>query len=152
MKLKERDLLTKEIMTRIPYGTRFAIKPTNPDYDLPYSGNHRVETVYIREDGEYNFCFENHGYVLGVENIKPYLRPMSSMTEEEDHEFAMLQTDFYKDGWLYPMVATNIIKWLNEHHFDYSQPSLIESGLAKEAPYGMYGVITSVKINDEELK
>ena len=61
---------------------------------------------------------------------KPYLRPMSSMTEEESKEFAMLQTDFYIDGWLYPIAAVNMVNWLIVHHFDYH--NLIEKGLAIE--------------------
>ena len=60
--------------------------------------------------------------------VLPYLRPLSSMTEEESKEFGLLQTDFYTDGFLYPIAAVNLIDWLNAHHFDYR--CLIEKGLA----------------------
>ena len=66
--------------------------------------------------------------------IKPYLRPMSSMTEEEREDYEMLQT--------YPGFKTNhtdltdMYDWLNEKMFDYR--GLIEKGLALEAPMDMY--------------
>jgi hypothetical protein len=70
------------------------------------------------------------------DDLKVFLRPMSSMTEEESKEFALLQTDFYVDGVLYPIAAINMINWLNSHHFDYR--GLIPMGLALEAKEGMY--------------
>lgn len=69
-------------------------------------------------------------------DIKPYLRPMESMTEKEDKEFAMLQTDFYTDSFMYHIPASNMIDWLNSHHFDFR--GLIPWGLALEAPANMY--------------
>lgn len=66
--------------------------------------------------------------------IKPYLRPMSSMTEEEEEEYEMLQT--------YPGFKTNhtdltdMFDWLLANHFDFR--GLIPMGLALEAPEGMY--------------
>lgn len=72
-------------------------------------------------------------------DVKPYLRPMSSMTEEEDKEY------FYIDDKSYscPKVCAHVpaserIDWLNSHHFDYR--GLIEKGLAIEAPEDMYKV------------
>ena len=62
--------------------------------------------------------------------VKPYLRPMSSMTEEEKGEY---QAFFNYDGVEYP---EEYIDWLNAHHFDYR--GLIEKGLALKASEGMY--------------
>ena len=56
---------------------------------------------------------------------KPYLRPMSSMTEEEKEEARNL---------IYATVE--FTDWCNEHHLDYRH--LIEKDLALEAPEGMY--------------
>ena len=142
MKPDEKDLLIKEMMTRIPYGLIVATKPASPDYDLPFSGKHKVETVYIRDDGKYIFCFERAAYSAHeVDNIKPYLRRMSSMTEEEDKEFALLQNDFYKDGMLYPIAASNMMKWLYSHHIDAFN-FFLDRDLAIEAPEDMYKEIT----------
>lgn len=62
-----------------------------------------------------------------IEHCKPYLRPMSSMTEEEKKEFSVLAvgTHLFK-GPLIPSYDT--LDWLNTHHFDYR--GLIEKGLA----------------------
>ena len=66
------------------------------------------------------------------EYIKPYLRPMSSMTKEELKEFQKLR-DIIPLDWL-PFAHD----WLLAHHFDYR--GLIEKGLALEAPKGMYNI------------
>ena len=66
--------------------------------------------------------------------IKPYLRPMSSMTEEEVFEYLSACDKDYKDS-----LTTSRhpgVDWLNSHHFDYR--GLIEKGLALEAKDGMY--------------
>lgn len=81
---------------------------------------------------------EGPGFYL--DDIKPYLRPMSSMTEEEKKEYKALcieetftfgtwQKVKWYDTW-------KSIDWLNEHHFDYR--GLIEKGFALKAPEGMY--------------
>ena len=86
--------------------------------------------------------------------IKPYLRPMSSMTEKEFEELkeysglkyeqldlASFLNGTYKclDFYLSEVpsyVVILVFDWLNAHHFDYR--GLIEKGLALEAPEDMY--------------
>ena len=121
MKREDKELLFKDLSARVPYGTKIQageFKETLTD------------AVKWGEGARVN------GHKL--ETIKPYLRSLSSMTEEEDKEFAMLQTDFYIDGWLYPIAAVNMVNWLNAHHFDYR--GMIEKGLALEVPKDMYEV------------
>lgn len=115
MTQEEKDLLLKDICCRLPY-----------------------EIILLSPNGKTTYQTDgNTGAELLVEEgWKPYLRPMSSMTEEESKEFGLLQTDFYTDGFLYPIAALNLIDWLNAHHFDYR--GLIPKGLALEAPEGMY--------------
>ena len=68
---------------------------------------------------------------------KPYLRPMSSMTEEEKIEsLNFAWEDDYGRLACYDGNVSEYIDWLNAHHFDYR--GLIEKGLAIEAPEGMY--------------
>ena len=62
---------------------------------------------------------------------KPYLRPMSSMTEEEVDEFT--QFDVYANG-EYMMPNYEAIDWLNAHHFDYR--GLIPKGKAIDITAG----------------
>lgn len=76
-----------------------------------------------------------------IDDVKPYLRPMSSMTEEEKVQLSQyacigedLNGEFIDEVQRKDCVA--YIDWLNKHHFDYRR--LIERGLAIEAPEGMY--------------
>lgn len=90
--------------------------------------------------------------LLRLGEFKPYLRPMSSMTEKEIHEISKkLNYEFYIDdeGALCAeddrhRVRIDLIEiyieWLNEHHFDYR--GLIPMELALEAPEGMYNTKT----------
>ena len=78
-----------------------------------------------------------------IENIKPYLRPMSSMTEEEDKEAKTNGCIIYhdtspKNRGLMIIASPKGIDWLNKHHFDYR--GLIEKGLALEALEDMYKI------------
>ena len=70
-------------------------------------------------------------------DVKPYLRPMSSMTEEEYKEYTDIDNRSYSCPNDYAHIpASDRIDWLNKHHFDYR--GLIWKGLALEAPKGMY--------------
>ena len=73
-------------------------------------------------------------------NIKPYLRSLSSMTEEEKEEYHELCDSYY--GIYFDSI--NSIDWLNKRHFDYR--GLLEMGLALEAPEGMYNIKEHNKI------
>jgi hypothetical protein len=100
-------------------------------------------------------------YIAVDKPCKPYLRQMSSMTEEERIEFSKLLVKRYceedweghistsycieidnvytddENGIKYPSVfSMDAIDWLNKHHFDYR--GLIEKGLALAALEGMY--------------
>ena len=129
---EEKELLLKDLSARIPYQPLCKITGT-----------------------EYDFCEcdRSLGYSLRdfVGNnviIKPYLRPMLSITEEERKELSIiLNYEFYVDD-DFALVAEDdrhrirlelcecYIDWLNAHHFDFR--GLIEKGLAIEAPEGMY--------------
>ena len=115
MTQEEKQLLLKEICTRLPYGVICT--------DLRH-GDSKITEVDI-EDGLV-YCFDFDEYVK-VEDCRLYLRPMSSMTEEEEIYYNTIYTTlkFYER-----------VDWLNAHHFDYR--GLIEKGLALEATEGMY--------------
>jgi hypothetical protein len=74
----------------------------------------------------------------------PYLRPMSSMTDEEKEELNCLcyhnigVQDNMLQGYLCGCEINDVIDWLNTHHFDYR--GLILKGLALKAPEGMYAL------------
>lgn len=133
MKQEEKELILKEFCERIPYGVMCI------EFDTIIVKARSIE--HVGNDDYYaNAIHDGFGNVYPlcakIEDVKLFLRPMSSMTEDEDKEFASLQTDFYTDGFLYPTAASNMMNWLNAHHFDYN--GLIEKGLALEAPEDMY--------------
>ena len=77
------------------------------------------------------------GFSSGLLTLKPYLRSISSMTEEEESEYNLIQglSHWTADDGKMENYAESI-DWLNSHHFDYR--GLIEKGLALEAPKDMY--------------
>ena len=128
----QKQLLLKDLCVRLPYGVKFQGEDFN---------------VYTLDAVNY-FALQ----VMDVV-IKPYLRPMSSMTKEDmdklnryiggdrfifEDEVISVDKNFYHEGRLYSDHEdyVNIIDWLNSHHFDYR--GLIEEGLALEAKEGMY--------------
>lgn len=68
-------------------------------------------------------CFIHN---VGFVEIKPYLFPISSMTEEQKKEYKHLVA--FSGS---PNGAANFIDWLNKNKFDYR--GLIPKGLAKDA-------------------
>jgi hypothetical protein len=91
---------------------------------------------------------EGDGYVE-IDYCKPYLRPMSSMSKEEEDEWCGLNIDplleavkerhtRIEDLMLRAKSQYRPLDWLNAHHFDFR--NLIEKGLALEAPEDMYNL------------
>ena len=126
MKQEEKTLLLRDLCARLPYGVVVEL-------DEKFGFNKGAHTL-VKELLD-SYC---------VEGIKPYLRPMSSMTEEEIVEInsmgfaywtTMINNDLRTRG---PMSLLDAIithhkmvkltDWLNAHHFDYR--GLIEKGLA----------------------
>lgn len=130
-----KQLLIKDLCGRLPHGVKFMTdSELGVTYELRqiFMGN-----LGVLVEGYYNGMSNFDRY--NIEAIKPYLRPMSSMTEEEYAEF--LDTQYWECGdGSYPKYeyTYKTFDWLNEHHFDYR--GLIEKGLALEAPEGMYKI------------
>ena len=141
MTQEEKQLLLKDLCARLPYG----VKVENGGVGKT------VESITIKPDyieivikGIYAYCHfiykntEEWDKDNDLSRCKPYLRPMSSMTEEEKNKYlntfkkSIIGTD-EEDGRVW---TVDSIDWLNAHHFDYR--GLIEKGLAIEAPEGMY--------------
>ena len=146
MTQEDKDLLLKDLCARLPYEvlcedmegkTRplFGITPTQ----------HFIVTLDNATDGTNGLKF------CTIDCVKPYLRQMSSMTEEENGELWFLLTEGRTNiklnsngqlttrenielGFNYPFVCPEgsmlYVDWLNAHHFDYR--GLIPKGLAIE--------------------
>ena len=127
MTQEEKQLLFKDLCVRLPYSVKINIRN---DYTL------------TMEDMELNaYHLATASYDFEYRGLRPYLRPMSSMTKEEENEFISLNAvppkfwlpNHTRMSWY---SNSTMIDWLNAHHFDYR--GLIEKGLAIEAPEGMY--------------
>ena len=146
MTQQDKELLLKDLCARLPYGVvcywRIGSELTLnlTEYNGQLTGINKVE---IEDSSDYyydcyfNVCNDSNGNSfqnedVPVEIVKPYLRLMSSMTEEEKIDY---QVFFNYDGVEYP---DEYIDWLNKNMFDYR--GLIEKGLAIEAPEGMYKI------------
>lgn len=122
MTQEEKQLLLVDLCARLPYNTKVFFSIIEEDEPVELS----LSVIY---------CLG--GIPLGQNDIviKPYLRPMSSMTEEEANEFEQI-TDNLLDNGTSEEIWNTVIDWLNAHHFDHRH--LIPKGLAIEAPEGMY--------------
>lgn len=131
METQDKELLIKDLCARLLYGIVCSIYGDNSN-GVKLCGIKSNKCYF--EDLDYK---EGDGYV-SIENVKPYLRPMSSMTEKEKEEYCDLQAIFLYSS-RYPVTdAYALFDWLNAHHFDFR--GLIPMGLALPAPKDMYNV------------
>lgn len=117
---KDKELLLKDLSARLPYNCRVFYEYVDDLDGKTYGYSLTLNTWCIDE------------FVVNKAIIKPYLRSMSSMTEEEVEEFVNLQEDFFKycKNQYVGVLTIAALDWLNAHHFDYH--NLIEKGLAIE--------------------
>ena len=124
---EDKQLLLKDLCGMLPYKIKVNV-PRNGSILTVYSIID-FNKVYLKVDDE-----ALRGWSEEVEEVKPYLRPMSSMTEEERKHFeSKCCWGKWESG---PIITLEAADWLNENHLDYR--GLIEKGLALEAPEGMY--------------
>jgi len=115
MTQEEKQLLLKDLCARLPYNVKGLI---NGWEGIIYP--HDIEDLY-----------------KDLRTIKPYLRPMSSMTEEEKFEYDRILS-IEHEGYLLIEEVLDIIDFYNSKHLDYR--GLIPMGLALEASEGMYNI------------
>ena len=129
MTREDKELLLKDLCSRLPHGVKCNALLKQIDGSL--------KSTFGTLKG-YNNGYATVGQnLVDIETIRPYLRPVSSMTEEEKIDY---QAFFNYDGVEYP---EEYIDWLNAHHFDYR--GLIGKGLAIEVteennPYRPYKI------------
>lgn len=128
---RKKQLLLVDLCAKLPYGVK-------------------IYHIYSEKPVRFN---SKHLNQIGAYKISPYLRPMSSMTEEEKEELknicTMYDCDMGSDYECFGIKIFNIsrygtafesdyvaIDWLNKKMFDYR--GLIPMGLALEAPKDMY--------------
>lgn len=132
MNQQDRELLLKDLCARVPYGVRVHIDEEelkNSHYvwekynwdgepqEVDGVSRYGVQLCYMEVDD----CF------IDFDFIKPYLLPMSSMTEEQRKDF---ESTMVKDGIL-SIWTISTYEWLNAHNVDYR--GLIPKGIALDA-------------------
>ena len=142
--MNDKELLFIDLCGRLPYKVRmFEIEPIN---DI--QSNLTLQSITNKESV---ICITPSGGVIGssIDAFKPYLFPLSSMTEEQfnnlknytdlkwsNNTIELVDWDGYKtlEFWLEERPSYEVIKvfdWLNKNHFDYR--GLIEKSLALDA-------------------
>ena len=133
MTQEQKDLLLKGLCARLPYGVKA-----------------RIYNHWRDEFQEETITIENLHQLIetfSIEDIKPYLFPLSSMNEEQKKEFLSVagyetreeDCGRHTEIYYYDMVGhehnfypnSEAIDWLDKNHLDYR--GLIEKGLAIDA-------------------
>ena len=162
MTQKEKQILIKDLCARLPYGVKIQLRNTYNYHheNICKQGDFTIDEIKsIDKNGESIKIYHNNPldwswYIddIEIDDIKPYLRSMSSMTDEEKKELSkkyvwniwsgQIQIRYHSQGcWDDETECPTkeyiiLFDWLNKHHFDYR--GLIEKGLALEAPENMY--------------
>ena len=122
MTQENKELLLRDLCARFPYGIKasyYAAEEERETWD-------EIECITL--DG----CVDISQYGLPIERIKPYLFPLSSMTDEEKEEYCQLQQRIIYDS--KGIVNEDVTKYINfcyKKHLDIN--NLIPIGLAFDA-------------------
>ena len=114
MTKEDKELILKDLCARLLYNVK--VLYNNKVFNVDY-----ISAIYeeIKLDIPDN-------YTIDISDIKPYLFPLSSMTEEQQSQY-----NFYLTRIVFAYDAPLLIDWLNKNHFDYR--GLIKKGLAIDA-------------------
>ena len=125
MTKEDKKLLLKDLCARLPYKVKVCL--------------YEKETCILLGVDGYEVYLDVDSDSFRIESIKPYLRPMSSMTEEEYKEWQYYKNTIAEscDERLEERIS-ELHDWFNKNMFDYR--GLIPVGLAIEAPKGMYNI------------
>jgi hypothetical protein len=122
------NLVLMDICGRLPHGV--ITKNCKNNFDVPAHMLPHVNGIKL---------------LIAEYDLKPYLRPMSSMTAAEEYEYHQCKNADYlaickmEHAEMLETAAlwfSRAIDWLNKHGFDYR--GLIPMGLALPATEGMY--------------
>ena len=130
MTQEDKLLLIKDLSARLPYAV--TVEHTSG----LRSTLHDLTTLHLYngddiEDIDCGIHFFGDDDWFNVEYFKPYLFPLSSMTEEQYENFLLTDSKITLNG---VICSTKGFEFLNKHHFDYR--GLIEKGLAND-PTGL---------------
>lgn len=124
MSENDKELLLKDLCCRLPYGVMVKTPYNNAEL-IGINGIIRRKG-YTKKSEYIDVVTDKQTYPIRY--VKPYLRSLSSMTEEEKIELTLSGCRIKGVGWNGWVQTIETIDWLNAHHFDYR--NLIERGLA----------------------
>lgn len=145
MKPEDKELLFKDIAARLPYGVKIKVRSNDVRTVRTIDVISGIVT-FVEPDSISPFGIHIEHPTTSRQVVKPYLRPMSSMTEDEFVYFMSIRGMNLKSHEIQKMMSENFshpngmaivntlgryshnIDWLNENMFDYR--GLIEKGLA----------------------
>ena len=133
MTQEEKELLVKDLCARLPYGVKAKVLVDDIlRYDYSAEEGGVINGIENLNDGLFVIKCREDGYVLSYDEFKPYLRPMSSMTEEEQRTLDSMCNGVEQVSRLSGLkMFDKAFNWLDENHFDYR--GLIEKGIAIDA-------------------
>lgn len=137
MTQEEKQLLLVDLSARLPYGVKVAIEYSEGKYTRIYDLreiDNDVTSELRQRVIVWNYGIYSSVISYPLIDCRPYLRSMSSMTEEERKEYdTLIKNMYYGYNGFHDAIT---VDYLNSIHVDYR--GLIEKGLALEAPEGMY--------------
>lgn len=131
MTQENKELLLQDLCARLPHGVKVDI----PDLFISTKTNVEVlNEIFCGDDGE----FRCNGSGMLIRYVKPYLFPISSMTEEQKVEYDKMSeldieytiTQIKNDSLIWTS-GLNRFNWFLKNHFDVY--GLIPMGLANDA-------------------
>lgn len=121
MKQEDKDLLLKDLCSRLPYGVKCDVGYNKPytlcRIEIDSKNEHLLDFIEIIDD------FDVQYYLC---EVKPYLFPLSSMTEKQEQEYINTCNGCCTYYW-----TDETFDYLNKNRFDYR--GLIPKGLANDA-------------------
>lgn len=130
MNIQDKKLLVQDLMARIPYGvyvehipSGIILKPTNIAVFPLYKGN-EINDYLCEIDVTGNNNWDK------IENFKPYLFDMKSLTKEQWEEQSEILHTICHSGFAHAF-AHKLTDFYNKHHIDYHD--LIFLKLANDA-------------------
>ena len=143
MTQEDKELLMKDLCARLPYDVK--VQYYDNETKKLEAGTIVSCTIPIDETNQKYPTFITRRDLLiiqgnTIEDIKPYLFPLSSMTEEQRKTLKVLcdwndeEADAQSILVLYQkhfVMKSDVIDWLHKNHFDYR--GLIPMGLAEDA-------------------
>ena len=126
---EQKDILLKDLCARLPYGVMAKFGDSNPSKITNITQDIDSDSWFVESEGEFDVMTgEFDGMMCEINNIKPYLFPMSSMDLDQRIEYSRTLVIFDES---HCSQISETYDWLNKNHFDYRD--LIPKGLAINA-------------------